>query len=146
MAITTRPLQAEDHAAWLPLWSGYLSFYETELAPGISERTWARLLDPVVPLDGLAALDTDGRMIGFVHFVFHLSTWAPAERCYLEDLFVAPGIRGSGAGRALIEAVFAASARRGCDQVYWHTAEDNVTARRLYDRIGRLSPFVRYTD
>ena len=51
----------------------------------------------------------DGRLVGIVHYLFHPVTWSIAPRCYLEDLFVSPDARGSGAGRALIEAVYRAA-------------------------------------
>ena len=50
----------------------------------------------------------------------------------------------TGAGRGLIEAVYAAADARGADQVYWLTQADNETARRLYDRVARLTPFIKY--
>ena len=71
-------------------------------------------------------------------------TGSITNRCYLEDLFVSPDARGLGAGRALIEAVYAAADAAGADQVYWLTAHSNETARKLYDRVGRLTPFVKY--
>ena len=44
-----RPLARTDHAAWAPLWAGYLRFYRADLAPAVTESTWARLLDPAGP-------------------------------------------------------------------------------------------------
>lgn len=89
---------------WLPLWRGYLTFYETQLSDEITGLTWARLHDDAEPLNILAAYDAD-RMTGIVHYQFHRSTWARNVYCYLEDLFVSQQVRGNGAGRLLIEAV-----------------------------------------
>ena len=66
------------------------------------------------------------------------------DGCYLQDLFAAPEARGTGAGRALIEAVYKASDDAGCPVVYWNTADDNATARVLYDRIARKTEFIKY--
>ena len=55
-------------------------------------------------LHGAIARDERGSAIGIVHWLFHASTWTTASYCYLEDLFVAPGTRGGGVGRALIDA------------------------------------------
>jgi GNAT superfamily N-acetyltransferase len=143
MPVQVRPLAANDHDAWLPLWRGYLAFYKTAVADAVTEATWRRILDPAGPIHAFGAF-ADGRMVGFVHYLFHPVTWSVASRCYLEDLFVDPATRGTGAGRALIEAVYRAADKAGADQVYWLTAEDNATARQLYDRIGRLTPFVKY--
>lgn len=71
--------------------------------------------------------------------------WSVENSCYLQDLYVDPEIRGTGAGRALIEAVHAEAAKAGATGVYWLTQECNKTARQLYDRIGELTPFVKYT-
>jgi GNAT superfamily N-acetyltransferase len=67
-----------------------------------------------------------------------------APTCYLQDLYVVPETRGQGLGAALINHVYAAADERGAAEVYWHTQEFNATARRLYDRIGRLTPFIQY--
>ncbi len=144
MPVDIRPLQAGDHDAWISLWRGYLAFYRTELSAAVTAETWRRLLDPEGRIHGLGAFDAAGRLIGLVHYLFHPVTWSIPDRCYLEDLFVAPEARGSGAGRALIEAVYRAADAAGADQVYWLTEEGNADARRLYDRVGQLTPFVKY--
>lgn len=144
MTTTIRRLDESDRAAWDPLWQGYLSFYEVTLESAITEETWRRLIDPAADMHGLGAFDGVGAMTGIVHYLFHPVTWSVAPRCYLEDLYVAETARGAGAGRALIEAVYAAADARDADQVYWLTHADNATARGLYDRIGRLTPFVKY--
>jgi GNAT superfamily N-acetyltransferase len=90
------------------------------------------------------ALDPSGAVIGFVHWITHPSTWSRHGYCYLEDLFVDPGARGTGAGRALIAHVANWAADAGLEKVYWLTHETNVTARRLYDDIATLSGFVHY--
>jgi GNAT superfamily N-acetyltransferase len=64
--------------------------------------------------------------------------------CYLEDLFVAPEARSSGAGRALIEGIVAVGRRHGWRRVYWHTHENNHRARTLYDRLAPRTDYVRY--
>ncbi|WP_436641962.1 N-acetyltransferase family protein [Microbaculum sp. FT89] len=138
-----RPLEPADRAAWERLWRGYLTFYEQPLSEAITERTWARLMDPQFDLHGLCVHDGD-RMAGLCHYLFHPSTWADGPYCYLEDLFVDADARVGGCGRALIEAVYAAADDRKAERVYWATQEGNETARKLYDRIARLTPFVQY--
>lgn len=139
-----RPLCEQDAPAWRRLWQGYLDFYRTELPEAVTVLTWQRLLDPTGPLFGLGA-EQDGELIGFVHGLLHPATWSKAPYCYLEDLFIAPGARGAGAGRALIEAVYREADSRGAPRVYWLTHETNTTARALYDRVGQRSGFIHYT-
>jgi GNAT superfamily N-acetyltransferase len=144
MPVSIRRLEPDDREAWLPLWQSYLDFYEASVPDDVTGETWRRIADPAGPIHGFGAFDGLSRLIGFAHYLFHPVTWSISKRCYLEDLFVSPDARGTGAGRALIEAVYRAADDAGADQVYWLTAHDNVTARRLYDRVGRLTPFVKY--
>lgn len=116
--LTIRPLAAADRAGWDPLWAGYLVFYEENLPAHITEETWRRLLDPAVDPHGLVAVDADGRLVGFAHYLFHRSTWAIGPYCYLEDLFVSPDVRGGGVGKALIEATYAAADAAGAEATY----------------------------
>jgi len=141
--VCVRALAAADKAAWLPLWAGYLTFYETSVPAEVTETTFARLTGGDAAMFGLVAED-NGRVIGIAHAVVHSSTWAKAPYVYLNDLFVAPDARGSGAGRALIEAVYKRADEMGAGRVYWLTHETNATARRLYDTLAVNDGFVEY--
>lgn len=141
--MSVRPLLAGDEPRWRVLFAGYCTFYETELEPMVVEGTWRRLLAGDAGLYGLVA-ELDDELVGLAHVVLHPSTWSASPYAYLEDLFVDPVARENGAGRALIEAVYALADEHGAARVYWHTKHDNTTARRLYDRVGGLTPFVKY--
>jgi GNAT superfamily N-acetyltransferase len=141
---TLSRLTADDHDDWLPLWSAYLAFYETELSTAQTELTFARLTSGSGPVYGAIARGPDGNAIGFVHWLTHASTWSEGPYCYLEDLFVDPAGRGGGTGAALIAHVREWAEGAGCDKVYWLTQEHNRTARRLYDRVAEDTGFVHY--
>lgn len=142
MSLTIRPLCADDRPDWARLWHAYLAFYETELPEAVYETTFARLLGPE-PQWGLLA-ERDRQPVGLVHYLFHTHNWHIAPVCYLQDLFALPEARGHGVGRGLIEAVYAAADAEGAADTYWMTQSFNAQARRLYDRIGRETPFVKY--
>ncbi|MGG7643997.1 N-acetyltransferase family protein [Rhodovulum sp. YNF3179] len=144
LEVRVRPLAAEDAPEWRRLWTGYLRFYETRVSEEVYATTFARLLsgDPQ-EFHGLIA-ESGGRPVGLAHYLFHRHAWKLRNVCYLQDLYADPDHRGRGVGRALIEAVYAAADTAGAPDVYWLTQEFNHTARQLYDRIGRVTPFIRY--
>lgn len=142
--LSVRPLAPSDRAEWRRLWTAYLAFYETTVPEEVYETYWRRLLgDDPQDFSGLIA-EKDGRAVGLTHYIFHRHGWKVENVCYLQDLYVDPDIRGTGAGRALIEAVYAAADKAGNPAVYWLTQDFNAAARKLYDRIGTLTPFVKY--
>lgn len=143
-SLVIRPIAAGDEADWRRLWRAYLAFYETTRPEEVYTTTFARLLSGEKgEFRGFMALK-DGRAVGLTHYVFHRTCWAIGDTCYLQDLYADPDMRGTGIGRALIEAVYGAADAQGAAGVYWLTQEFNTTARQLYDRIGKVTPFIRY--
>lgn len=142
-----RPLREGDEPEWRRLWKAYLAFYETELPDEIYASSFARMLQGNAGVEheyrGLLALN-DGKPCGIVHFLFHRHGWRIENVCYLQDLYADPDVRGTGVGRALIEAVYRAADLKGCPAVYWLTQDFNSGARRLYDRIGKVTPYIKY--
>lgn len=145
--VTVRPIAAADFEAWLPLWAGYNKFYgrsgPTALADDITRMTWSRFFDAYEPVHALVA-ESDGELVGLVHYLFHRSTTRIAPTCYLQDLFTTESVRGKGVGRALIEAVYARVKEAGSSRVYWQTHETNTTAMALYDKVAERSGFLVY--
>lgn len=139
-----RPITAEDRSEWDRMFTAYLTFYETSRPKEVFDSSFARLLSGAEnEFKGLIALK-DGQAIGFTHYLFHRHMWSLENTCYLQDLYVDPALRGTGAGRALIEAVHHEAREAGASGVYWMTQDFNTTARQLYDRVGQLTPFIRY--
>jgi len=139
-----RALQHDDFDAWLPLWKGYLEFYETELEDEITRHTFERLIDTSIDMFGALALNDVGEAIGMVNWLTHPGTWSRGQYVYLEDLFVSVNARGTGAGRALIEHVQTWAEAAGATKVYWLTADSNKTAQQLYDRVATKTGFIHY--
>lgn len=144
MSIEIRPLSASDRSEWQRLWRSYLEFYEASVSDDVYDVYFQRLLgnDPQ-DFSGFLALD-DGRPVGLVHYLFHRHGWKVENVCYLQDLYADPSVRGKGVGRALIKAVYSAADEAGSPGVYWLTQDFNLQARKLYDRIGVLTPFIKY--
>lgn len=141
-----RLVNESDRAQWNPLWQGYLEFYQSSLADEITDLLWQRIMDPAHEIQCRVAASDDGNLVGMVHFFPHAHTWYAQPVCYLNDLFVLPGIRGAGVGKMLIDAVIDAARQQGWVEVYWHTQSHNSVARNLYDKItGGTDGFINYT-
>jgi GNAT superfamily N-acetyltransferase len=76
------------------------------------------------------------RTIGFALYFFTYSTFLARPSLYLEDLFIVPAERGSGAGRALLAALARIAVRRGCGRMEWAVLDWNRRAIRFYRRLG----------
>lgn len=142
-----RPVRQADFAAWLPLWDGYNAFYgrckETALPVEITQCTWQRFFDPAEPVFALVA-ETEGKLLGLAHYLFHRSTTRIEPTCYLQDLFTLEAARGKGVGRALIRGVDQAAQAAGIRRVYWQTHETNAAGRLLYDKVAKHAGFIVY--
>ena len=141
---TIRPLRSEDRDQWAEMWRDYLAFYETEVPDTTYKSTFVRLLGDDPNDFSCFVADLDGQLLGLTHYLFHRHAWKEESVCYLQDLYARPEARGTGVGRALIQAVYDEADRQKAPSVYWLTQENNHTARKLYDRIGKLSPFLKY--
>lgn len=143
MPATIRPLTRADEAGWRRLWAAYLRFYRAEVPEAVTAGTFARLLDPASGMGGLVA-EQDGGIVGICNYVFHANTWSLQPTCYLQDLYVDPAGRGSGAARALIAECEAVARAQGCFRLYWLTQEFNGPARSLYDTVAQRTSFIVY--
>jgi GNAT superfamily N-acetyltransferase len=140
--IVIRPVAAGERVQWEPLWRGYLAFYEKSVPEAVTDFTWARIVEGR-EIEALIAWEGD-KALGLVQYLLHPSTWNMGGNVYLQDLFVVPESRGKRIGRRLIAAVTEASKAKGAGVLYWQTEEFNGTARRLYERVAKRAPFVRY--
>lgn len=144
MSVDIRPLSPSDETEWKTLWKAYLEFYASSVSEQVYSTTFSRLTDPAVPAQFALIAERKGQAVGLVHAIFHPHNWRVEDVCYLQDLYVAPEARGTGAGRAMIEAVYAAADANGTPSVYWLTQDFNTEARQLYDRVAKVTPFIKY--
>ena len=139
-----RPLAKADYEEWRALWVSYLEFYETSLKADVIDETFSRFIDNHQTRQNALVAESTDELVGLVHYIFHLDTWTIQEVCYLQDLFVIPQNRGNKIGQLLIEGVYEKADSYGAPSVYWLTQEFNVPARKLYDRMADLTPFIHY--
>ncbi|ADW71692.1 GCN5-related N-acetyltransferase [Rahnella aceris] len=143
--VMIRLLTPADREGWEALWRDYLDFYQSELDPAQFDYTFQRLSQPdYASMFGYVA-EYEGKLVGLVNCINHDHGWHMQQVVYLQDLYVDDRARKLGIGQKLIEAVYAYADENNKANVYWTTQTSNHTARKLYDRIGTLTEFIKYS-
>jgi ribosomal protein S18 acetylase RimI-like enzyme len=138
-------VHADDRSAWAELYRGYGDFYETAMPADKLDRVWGWLHDPEHEVSGIVVRPTpDAEPVGLAHYRPFSRPLHGSVGCFLDDLFVAPPARGTGAVDALLLELRVRSAARGWDVVRWITRDSNARARSTYDRLASLTPYLTY--
>lgn len=136
MSLTVRPAIPADVAAMLRLIVA-LAVYEREpdAVKATPESLYETMFGPGAKVFAHVA-DLDGAVVGVALWFETYSTWTGRPSLYLEDLFVDPAARGTGAGKALFKALAREAKTRGCARIDWAVLDWNETARGFYAAIG----------
>ena len=78
----------------------------------------------------------DGMAIGFAVYFLNFSTWLGKNGLYLEDLYVSPDHRGTGAGKKLLKYLAEIAVNNHCGRFEWSVLDWNEPAIRFYESIG----------
>jgi len=138
-----RRLTPDDYDQWRGLYQGYADFYRVALTEDGVQATWSWLMDAGHVCTGLVA-EQQGQLIGLAHFRGMPSPLRGQIIGFLDDLFVVPNHRSSGAAAALIMAVQAEAKAQGWGVVRWITRDDNYRARGLYDKLAEKTNWALY--
>ena len=135
-----------DLAELLPLMRAYCDFYEVS-PPDDALLALARALITDPEREGIQLIArNDAEAVGFATIYWSWATTIAARIGVMNDLFVAPSARGTGAADALIRACVEECRAHGAAELVWQTARDNARAQRVYDRVGATrSDWVDYS-
>jgi GNAT superfamily N-acetyltransferase len=122
----------DDVAAIGRLLHDFNTEYEepTPSPEALAERFRELLAGDTVVLLGGAGPD------GIAVMRFRPSIWTAELECYLAELYVVPGRRGHGLGRALMTTAMDTARAEGATYMDPGTSEDDVAARSLYESLG----------
>lgn len=136
---------ADDKSDWRPLFEGYGEFYKTPITEEIADRVWEWLLNPDHVLEGLMVRDKQGKAVGIAHVRACPRSLAGGDIGFVDDMFVAPESRGTGAADAMVAHLKALAEQRGWPALRWITQHFNERGRAFYDRYtGGPSDFIMY--
>lgn len=131
---TVRRATPSDLDAVTALFTGYLRFYRREHPTDAVRRFLAERLGAT---DGVVLVaEHDGALVGLAQCYRTWSSLSLAPAWVLNDLFVDPRTRGTGAGRALVRAAKQEAARAGAGYVALETERTNVVGQTLYASEG----------
>ncbi|NGN67346.1 GNAT family N-acetyltransferase [Streptomyces sp. A7024] len=133
-----------DFPAWRQLYQGYADFYRTPLPDENADRVWSWLMDPEHEVRGLLVRGEDGVPVGLAHYRPFARPLHTSIGGFLDDLYVDPEARGSGAVDALFGRLREITAEQGWSVLRWITAEDNYRARAKYDQVAKETSWVTY--
>lgn len=144
MTLSVRIADTRDLDRLAPLFDAYRQFYRQ---PADLARARDFLAERLARQESLVLLaELDGEAIGFTQLYPLFSSVRTVRTWLLNDLFVAPSARRSGAGRALLQQAAAQARARGAASLSLSTALDNVPAQALYESLGwvRDTQFCEY--
>ena len=133
--VTTRPAEARDLDEVGSLFDAYRQFYEMPPDLALARRYLQerfRRSESVI----IVAEDANGRLVGFTQLYPAFCSVAADRTFVLYDLFVTPAARGTGAGRALMEAAEAHARAAGAVRLELQTARTNTIGQSLYESCG----------
>lgn len=144
MNVRVRSVEAQDEGRWLELYSGYREFYGEAPNDAIVANAWEWVVGGQHGLVGIVAVDEHERLVALANLRWFAQPDDGDMALYLDDLFTAPGSRGSGAATALLEAAARIADEGGATVVRWITDASNERARRLYDSVAVATNWVTY--
>lgn len=144
-----RPVRTDEFAPWTRLFRGYADFYEWPTSEAHQNQIW-RWIHEDRSVEALVAVPVDvaGVEVDAPQALAHLRSWVRPLRGvisgYLDDLYVEPAVRGTGAVEALFSEINRLALERNWAIVRWTTADDNYRARKVYDQRAVRTSWITY--
>ena len=142
--LTIAPPLADEKSQWRVLYNGYAEFYKVPMTDEIADTVWGWIHDTDHEVEALVAKLPDGRLVGLAHFRAMARPLAGRVGGFLDDLFVAPDLRGTGVAEALMSRLTEICKARNWQVIRWMTAENNYRGRSFYDRISTKTNWLTY--
>jgi GNAT superfamily N-acetyltransferase len=134
--IAVRPAAPADAARIVGFIRGLAEYEKLLHEVKIAEADVAVLLFGPSPRAFCDIAEADGAPVGFALWFYNLSSFEGRHGIYLEDIFVVPEARGTGAGLALMRRLARRCRDEGLARLEWQVLDWNAPAIRFYDRLG----------
>ncbi|MES2097473.1 MAG: GNAT family N-acetyltransferase [Pseudomonadota bacterium] len=136
MTLTIRPAAPGDAATVLRFAKELATFEREPDAVVSTEAMMHEALFGAKPLAEALIAEVGGAAVGFALFYHTFSTWTGRKGIWLDDLYITPDARGSGAGKALLKELAGICLDRDCARFEWWVLDWNDPAIGFYRSIG----------
>jgi GNAT superfamily N-acetyltransferase len=136
MTITIRPAEPDDVGTIMGFVRELAEFEREPQGVTATEAIMHEALFGTHPAAEAIIAERDGQRIGMAVFYHNFSTWTGKRGIWLDDLYVTPAARGSGAGRALLGHLAGIALDRGCARFEWWVLDWNARAIDFYRKVG----------
>ncbi len=146
MSFSIRPATPEDAATILGFITELAVFEKAGHEVEATEEAIRASIFGAGSVTEAVILEADGKPAGFAVWFYNYSTWQAKNGLYLEDLYVSPDHRGSGAGKLLLKHLARVAVDKGCGRFEWSVLDWNEPAIRVYDAVGAepQTEWIRY--
>ncbi|WP_219469464.1 GNAT family N-acetyltransferase [Nonomuraea rhizosphaerae] len=131
-----RPATIDDVPAILELVHGLAAYEKAPHEVRATEEQLREVLFRESPKVFAHLAEHEGEVVGFAVWFVSFSTWRGTHGLYLEDLFVQPGVRGTGYGKALMAELAGICVERGYQRMEWAVLDWNEPSIEFYRRLG----------
>ncbi len=139
-----RPPGGSDRARWETLYRGYADFYRVQQPDAAADQVWSWIQDPDHEVSCLLIVNDQGHVVGLAHYRPFARPLTASTGCFLDDLFVDPLERGSGAADAVLAELRRLARLHGWSVVRWITADNNYRGRAKYDQHATRTTWITY--
>lgn len=136
MSFVLRPATPSDAATILRFIRELAAYERAEHEVEATEETIRQSIFGPGAVTHALICEKDGKTAGFAVWFYNYSTWQARNGLYLEDLYVTPEFRGSGAGKLILRHLAKIAVEKGCGRFEWSVLDWNEPAIRVYDSIG----------
>jgi len=131
-----RPATRADVATILEFIRGLAEYEKMLHEVKITEADIAEALFGPSPKVFCDMAEANGMAVGYALWFYNFSTFEGGHGLYLEDIYVAPEARGTGAGLALMRHLARRCRDEGLRRLEWQVLDWNSVAIGFYDRLG----------
>jgi GNAT superfamily N-acetyltransferase len=142
--LSIRPATSDDVPVILELITDLARYEKLEHEVVADEAALRETLFGERPRAEVILASVGDETVGFALFFHNYSTFLARPGLYIEDVYVKPGHRGRGHGRALLAHVARAAVSRGCGRLEWAVLDWNAPAIGFYESLGAV-PMDRWT-